>query len=140
MIASGRGSLPRELTLILSEKLILILFCRLSGFINQGSIQVNILDQITRSIRAGKYTGTIGVPKKIIYVAHSFGSSVSTATIAAAPEIADAVVLTGLGFSQNSQVVIEALAPRIASVQDRKWKSLDAAYLTWTDIYSNINW
>ena len=113
---------------------------RLSGFANQGAIQVDILDQIARQIRAGKYTGVIGVPKKIIFVGHSYGSAISTATIAGAPDIADAVVLTGLAFAQNFQVVTEAMAPRIASVQNNKWKYLDAGYLTWTDIYANINW
>ena len=107
---------------------------------NQGAIQVNILDQIARQIRAGKYTGTTGVPKKIIFVGHSYGSAISAATIAGAPDIADAVVLTGLAFAQNFQVVTEAMAPRIASVQDKKWKDLDTGYLTWTDIYANINW
>ena len=113
---------------------------RLSGFVNQGTIQVNILDQIARQIRTGKYTGTIGVPKKIIFVGHSYGSAISTATIAGAPEIADAVVLTGLAFVHNMQVVTEAMALRIASIQDKKWQDLDAGYVTWADIYANINW
>jgi pimeloyl-ACP methyl ester carboxylesterase len=112
---------------------------RLSGFVNQGAMQVDILSQIARQIRAGKYTGTIGVPKKIILVGHSYGSAISAATIAGAPDIADAVILTGLAFAQNFQVVTEAMAPRIASVQDKKWNDLDAGYVTWADIYANIN-
>ncbi|KAN0104869.1 alpha/beta-hydrolase [Hyaloscypha variabilis] len=111
----------------------------LSGFVNQGTMQVDILDQIARQIRAGNYTGTIGVPKKIVFVSHSYGSAISTATIAGAPDIADAAVLTGLAFAQNFQTVTEAMAPRIASVQDKRWSYLDAGYLTWTDIYANIN-
>lgn len=107
---------------------------------NQGAIQVDILIQITKAIRAGKYTGSIGVHKKIIFVGHSFGSFLSSATVARAPDIADALVLTGLGLEINSQTLTEAMAPRIASVQDKKWAYLDAGYVTWTDIYSNINW
>jgi pimeloyl-ACP methyl ester carboxylesterase len=103
-------------------------------------MQVDILDQITRQIRAGKYTGTAGIPKKIVFIGHSYGSAISTATIAGAPDIADAVILTGLAFAQNFQVVTEAMAPRIASVQNKKWKDLDAGYLTWVDIYADINW
>lgn len=113
---------------------------RLSGFVNQGSIQVDILSQLTRQIRSGKYTGVIGIPKKIILVGHSYGSSISMATIAGAPDIADAVVLTGLAFAQNFQVITEAMALRIASVQNKKWNYQDIGYLTWTDIYANINW
>jgi pimeloyl-ACP methyl ester carboxylesterase len=103
-------------------------------------MQVEVLDQITRHIRAGKYTGRIGVPKKIIFVGHSYGSIIATATIAGAPDIADAVVLTGFAFSMNLQVATEALTPRVASAQDKKWKDLDAGYFTWADIYSDINW
>jgi pimeloyl-ACP methyl ester carboxylesterase len=108
--------------------------------VNQGAIQVNILDQISRQIRAGYYTGTTGIPKKIILVGHSYGSSISAATIAEAPHIVDAVVLTGLAYAQNFQVVTEAFASRIASVQNKKWKDLDTGYITWTDIYAHINW
>lgn len=106
---------------------------------NQGAIQVDILDQISKQIRAGKYTGTIGVPKKIILVGHSFGSAISAASVAKTPDIADAVVLTGLAFTQDLAVVTEAMAPRVASFQDKKWKGLDAGYLTSADIYANIN-
>jgi pimeloyl-ACP methyl ester carboxylesterase len=118
----------------------LILICRLSGFVNQGVQQVDILDQIARQIRAGQYTGTIGVPRKIVFVGHSYGSAISAGTIAGAPDIADGVVLTGLAFAQNFQVVTEAMAPRIASVQNKMWQGLDTGYVTWTDIYANINW
>jgi pimeloyl-ACP methyl ester carboxylesterase len=113
---------------------------RLSGFTNQAAIQVNIHDQIAREIRAGKYTGTIGVPKKIVFVGHSYGSAISAATIAGAPGIADGAVLTGLAFAQNFATVTEAMTPRMASIQDKKWKDLDAGYLSWVDIYANINW
>lgn len=103
-------------------------------------MQVDILLQIARQIRTGKYTGTTGIPKKLILVGHSYGSAISAATIAGSPDIADAVVLTGLAFAQNMQVVTEAMALRIASVQDKKWNDLDDGYLTWADIYANINW
>lgn len=112
---------------------------RISGFVNQGAIQVSILDQITRQIRAGKYTGAVGVPNKIIFVAHSYGSALTQATIAAAPDIADAAVLTGLAFAQNFQVIAEAMAPRVASLQNKKWKALDPGYVTWPDVWANIN-
>jgi pimeloyl-ACP methyl ester carboxylesterase len=120
--------------------LVLRMICRLSGFMNQGSIQVDILIEIANKIRAGNYTGTIGAPKKLIIVGHSFGSAISLSTVAEAPNVADAVVLTGLAFAQNGQVALEALAPRIASTQNAKWNDLDAGYLTSADIWANINW
>jgi pimeloyl-ACP methyl ester carboxylesterase len=112
---------------------------RLSGYVNQGNIQVDMLVQMAKQLRSGKYTGNIGNPSKIILVGHSFGSAISLSTLASAPEVADAVVFTGLNFLQNFQVVTEAMAPRIASLQNEQWSELDSGYVTWADIYANIN-
>ncbi|KAH8804377.1 Alpha/Beta hydrolase protein [Xylogone sp. PMI_703] len=111
----------------------------LSGFVNQASIQVEILRQLADFIRHGKYTDHLGVPDHVVLLGHSFGSFISTALLAGAPTSADAAILTGLGFSLDSAVQIESLNLRMASAQDQKWAHLDAGYLTWNDIFGNIN-
>jgi hypothetical protein len=44
-----------------------------------------------------------------------------------------------LGYTVDAKVLIESFDLRIASSQDSKWSDLDAGYLTWDDIYGNIN-
>jgi pimeloyl-ACP methyl ester carboxylesterase len=72
-------------------------------------------------------------------IGHSFGSFITNALLATSPGAADAAILTGLGLTMNSQVQIEAFDLRVASLQDRKWSDRDAGYLTWGDIYGNVN-
>ena len=69
---------------------------RISGYVNQASIQIAILEELATSIRAGQYTGAFGVPKSLVLVGHSFGSVLSAALATAVPTIAEGLVLTGL--------------------------------------------
>ncbi|KAF2099701.1 alpha/beta-hydrolase [Rhizodiscina lignyota] len=112
---------------------------KLSGFVNQISIQVSILAQLAAQIKAGQYTDTIGPPKKLVLVGHSFGSFTTQGLVAAAPEIADAVILTGIGFTMQGGVVIESFDLRVAALKDKKWKGLDNGYVIWDDVYANVN-
>jgi hypothetical protein len=112
---------------------------RLSGFVNQISIQVSILGQLAAHIKAGQYTDTIGTPKKLVLVGHSFGSFTTQGLVASAPEIADAVILTGISFTLQGGVVIEGFDLRVAALQDKKWKELDNGYVIWDDVYANVN-
>jgi pimeloyl-ACP methyl ester carboxylesterase len=102
-------------------------------------MQVSILGQLAGLIKAGQYTDTIGSPKKLVLVGHSFGSFTTQGLVAAAPQIADAVVLTGIGFTIQGGVVIEGFDLRVAALQDKKWKGLDNGYVIWDDVYANVN-
>ncbi|PVH74517.1 alpha/beta-hydrolase [Cadophora sp. DSE1049] len=111
-----------------------------SGYANQASIQIAILEQLATSIRAGKYTGAFGTPKSLVLIGHSFGSVLSSALVTVVPSIAEGLVLTGFSFNgTNGAGFLEAFQPRIASGESSKWKPLDTGYLTPTDIYSNVN-
>ncbi|KAH6663738.1 Alpha/Beta hydrolase protein [Halenospora varia] len=111
-----------------------------SGYVNQASIQVSILDQVARAVKAGKYTGLLGKPKSLVLVGHSFGSIISCAAVTASPDLADGLILTGFSFNgTNGAGFLEAFQPRIASDVDPKWRPLDNGYLTAVDIFSNIN-
>lgn len=70
--------------------------CRISGYLNQLSIQVALAVELTKAVKEGKYTGTIGKPEKLVLVGHSYGSAISAGALTAEPGLADAVVLTGM--------------------------------------------
>ncbi|KAH9216272.1 Alpha/Beta hydrolase protein [Leptodontidium sp. 2 PMI_412] len=111
-----------------------------SGYVNQASIQIAILEELATSVKAGKYTGGFGAPKSLVLVGHSFGSVISAALVTAGPSIAEGLVLTGFSFNgTNGAGFLEAFQPRIASGESSKWAPLDTGYLTPTDIYSNVN-
>ena len=49
---------------------------------------------MTRLVKSGQYTGKVSAAK-VVYVGHSFGSSVSVAALGDDASLADGVVLTG---------------------------------------------
>jgi pimeloyl-ACP methyl ester carboxylesterase len=104
----------------------------------QVSIQVAILEQLVNKIRAGILCS---IPKNIVLVGHSFGSVVSNALIATNPGLVDGVVLTGIGYAvPDTSVAFEAWQPRLARLQSPvKWGELDGGYITWVDIFANVN-
>lgn len=131
-------SSPFVLPFHFSLNIILKFECRISGYIAQVSIQVSILQQLVGEVRSGKF----GVkPKSVVLVGHSFGSVVSNALLAATPDIVDAVVLTGIGYAVPSNAVnFEAWQPRLARLQSPgRWRQLDGGYVTWVDIFANVN-
>lgn len=67
----------------------------ISGYVNQCPIQVEILRSLSQLIRSGQYTGEIGVPDALVLVGHSLGSALSAAAVAAEPDLAEGLVLTG---------------------------------------------
>ena len=94
-----------------------------------------------KGVRAGKYTGTLGVPSKVVVLGFSFGSFVTTTLVATEPTLMDAAVFTGLGYSATAFApFLEAYQSRIAATQDpQKFGELDTGVLTWVDVQANIN-
>ncbi|TAQ84008.1 hypothetical protein B7494_g7666 [Chlorociboria aeruginascens] len=111
---------------------------KVSGYISQVSVQVAALEQLVLALRAGKIGTT---PRNVILIGHSFGSVVSNGLLTLNPNIIDGAVLTGIGYEAPSiAVTYEALQPRLARLASpSKWGGLDSGYLTWIDIFSNIN-
>ncbi len=105
---------------------------------NQVSIQVAILEQLVAQIRAGSFSSK---PKKVVLVGHSFGSVISNAILATSPDLVDGAVLTGIGYQiPDIAVPFEAWQPRLARQQSPgRWRQLDGGYVTWVDIFSNVN-
>ncbi|MCJ1422472.1 hypothetical protein MMC29_000352 [Sticta canariensis] len=112
---------------------------KVSGYENQLSIQIAVLSSLARSVSRGIHT-TIGKPTHLVLVGHSYGSFISNGLVASAPNIADAVVLTGYGFNgSDSQVLLEAFAPRVARLQrPRAFSAFDSGYLTTADIFGTV--
>jgi pimeloyl-ACP methyl ester carboxylesterase len=121
---------------------VLCLWCyRLSGNVNQLSIQVDVLSNLVKAVKAGKYTDSLGVPHKVVVLGFSFGSFVTTTLVAAEPTIMDDAIFTGLGYLGTAFApFLKAYQSRIASGQEpAKFGGLDTGVLTWVDVLANIN-
>jgi pimeloyl-ACP methyl ester carboxylesterase len=79
--------------------------------------------------------------KKIVLVGYSFGSVLSNAILATSLSLVDGAVLTGIGYDTlDTSIAFEAWQLRLASVQSlARWRQLDGGYITWVDIYANVN-
>lgn len=107
-----------------------------SGYTAQLNSQAAILVELTAKVRQGTLGEASGATAtaKVVFMGHSFGSSVSlaaTAATAATPEAgADAVVFTGFGFNAsilNGNGFFQAVEPRIAAGQrPEQWGHLDS--------------
>lgn len=116
---------------------------RLSGFKSQISQPIAVLRELTALVRSGMYTSTIGKPTKLALMGFSFGSFITHFTIAETPDIADAVVLTGIEFNTpvgvNGNGLLRSFVPRIAQLQNAaRFGELDDGYLTWVDQYAFV--
>ncbi|KAG4441306.1 hypothetical protein IFR05_003234 [Cadophora sp. M221] len=117
---------------------------KVSGFTNQINKQVAILQELAVLVRRGRGKYTNGIyPKKLALMGFSFGSYTTHAAIAAKPDIADAVILTAVGFNAtglNINGLIRSFVPRIASLQNpMRFGALDTGYLSWADKFVQIN-
>lgn len=108
-----------------------------SGYVSQSSIQSAIITQIVKLIRSGKFSS---VPSKVVLVGHSFGSVISNAVLNSDPDLVDGAVLTGMAYAGYPITVAwEAFQTRLARLQNStKWEKYDGGYITWADLYSNI--
>lgn len=72
-------------------------------------------------------------------IGFSYGSYITHFTITDTPDIADAVVLTGIGLNTtgvNGNGLVRSFELRIAADQNEmRFGDLDTGYLTWVDIY-----
>ncbi|KAH9893043.1 alpha/beta-hydrolase [Xylariomycetidae sp. FL2044] len=116
---------------------------KVSGYTNQSRKQQQVLKEIATMIRAGQYTGGMGVPDKVVGMGFSFGSYITHYTVAAYPELFDAAVLTAINYNLdvlNGNGIFRSFVPRIASLQNpRRFGQLDTGYLTWVDEIAQIN-
>ncbi|KAH8656684.1 Alpha/Beta hydrolase protein [Tricladium varicosporioides] len=116
---------------------------KISGFKNQISISIAILQGLSDLVRAGKYTATLGKPDKIAVIGFSYGSLTTHGAIASRPEIADAVILTAIGFNTtgiNLNGLVRSFVPRIANLQNpRLYGDRDTGYVTWVDKFAQIH-
>ncbi|KAF7555103.1 hypothetical protein G7Z17_g2455 [Cylindrodendrum hubeiense] len=116
---------------------------KVSGFTNQLRVQKAILVELAKLVKSGKFTGSFGKPDKLVVMGFSFGSFITHFAVAENPTIADAAVLTGISYNTsaiNANGLVRSFVPRIASLQNpRLFGTLDPGYLTWVDVFSQIN-
>jgi pimeloyl-ACP methyl ester carboxylesterase len=102
---------------------------------------VAVLQGLIGEVRAGKYTGSIGVPEKVALIGFSFGSYITHNVLSATPDLADAAVLTAIGLNVekgvNGNGLLRSFMPRIASgLNSKRFGELDAGYLSWRDVWA----
>jgi alpha-beta hydrolase superfamily lysophospholipase len=116
---------------------------RVSGYENQLSTQVGLLQSLSDLVKSGAYTPGIQKPAKLVVMGFSFGSYVTHAAIGTKPDMADAVVLTAIGLNitgVDSNGLVRSFVPRIASQQNGlRFGDLDNGYLTWVDEFAQVN-
>ncbi|ORY14937.1 Alpha/Beta hydrolase protein [Clohesyomyces aquaticus] len=113
-----------------------------SGFETQLETAKAVLQVLAKMVKEGKYTGSIKA-NKVAVMGFSFGSYTTHAAIAATPEIADAVILTGVGFNSsglNLKGLVRSFIPRIANTENPAlYGNRDNGYLTWPDVFGLIH-
>lgn len=104
----------------------------------QFPAELSTIQVLTSQIRDGKVDG-VPTPQKIAHVGHSFGSELTMGLSVMAPNLTDAVVLTG--FSYNSSFQPQAFASfnsQLAKLnQPDRFGDLDPGFLTWINNQSN---
>jgi dipeptidyl aminopeptidase/acylaminoacyl peptidase len=63
-------------------------------------LHTEILKELTKVVKSGKYTTSIGKPNRLVIMGFSFGSYITHAAIGSSPDIADAVILTAIGLDK----------------------------------------
>ncbi|KAL8678865.1 MAG: hypothetical protein Q9186_004800 [Xanthomendoza sp. 1 TL-2023] len=119
---------------------------KISGYLNQIGIAEDILSELTKVLRTGEYTPSIGKPESIVLVGHAYGSYTSQDLITTRPNIVDGEFLIKVP-EDNPEVAIESLkvsleayAPRIAkTIRPQDFDSFDTGYLFFADIYNHVN-
>ncbi|KAH8894576.1 alpha/beta-hydrolase [Thozetella sp. PMI_491] len=113
---------------------------RVSGYSeSQSATQLAILASLTGDLRAGRYTGSIGKPAKIVHVGHSYGSFLTHSLVSQDPSLSDGIVLTGIGYNVTDfPAFFQAARLNIANtVSPGKYSGLDSGYLAFSDIIGN---
>lgn len=120
---------------------------RVSGYEIEINPQVEVLADILKSLRNGKYTDNIR-PTNLVLVGHSFGSAVSNYILGRHPELVEGAVLTGFAFptkddpaSGTSGFGLSVFASRIVSTLPEGAKpqfssSFDDGWLSFRDAYA----
>lgn len=115
---------------------------KISGFDAQINTAIAVLQRLAGFVREGKYTGKIGKPRKVALMGFSFGSFTTHGAISLSPKLADAVILTAVGFNKtglNINGLVRSFAPRVAKLQNPAlYGDRDSGYLTWVDRHAQI--
>ena len=119
-----------------------MIMARISGFDAQINTAIAVLQRLAVFVREGKFTGKIGKPRKVALMGFSFGSYTTHGAISLTPNLADAVILTAIGFNKtglNINGLVRSYAARVAREQNPAlYGDRDSGYLTWVDRSAQI--
>jgi hypothetical protein len=101
--------------------------------ISQVQIELAVLVELTTLLRAGKISPKIPPAAKVVHVGHSYGSVLSNAVAASAPELSDGAVMTGYSHNNTYQRWFQiATGWHLASEnQPARFTNFSSGYLTW---------
>ncbi|MCJ1446737.1 MAG: hypothetical protein MMC23_007243 [Stictis urceolatum] len=115
---------------------------KISGYDAQINTSIAVLQGLAKLVRQGKYTGSIGKPSKLALLGFSYGSYTTHGAVALTPELADAVILTAIGFNKtglNTNGLLRSFQHRIAQKSNPAlYGDRDTGYLTWVDKFAQV--
>jgi hypothetical protein len=131
-----------QVPVLLTTKTLIECRYRVSGYSSSIFTAIAVLKRLAKFVKDGKYTGDIGRPVKTAVMGFSFGSYTTHGAIATMPDLADAVILTAIGFNTtglNANGLVRSFEPRVANQQNPVlYGNLDNGYLTWADKFGLI--
>jgi len=99
-------------------------------------MELAILIELTKMVWSGSIAGY--KPSKVVRVGHSYGSVLSHALAAAAPELSDGVILTGYSTNTTWQPLFLSADGHLASEnQPARFANYSTGFVTWGDKYYN---
>ncbi|OCL03881.1 alpha/beta-hydrolase [Glonium stellatum] len=116
---------------------------KISSYTGQINTAIAVVQELAKLVRNGKYTGNIKKPNKVALMGFSFGSYTTHGAISLTPEIADAIILTAIGFNKtglNVNGLVRSFVPQIVNQQNPAvFGDRDNRYLTWVDKFAHIH-
>jgi pimeloyl-ACP methyl ester carboxylesterase len=105
----------------------------------QVPTELAILVELTKLLKDGKISPKIPKPKKIVHVGHSYGSMLTNALVAIAPDLSDGIILTGFShvYTYQRWFAISTGFHLASTNQPARFSNLSTGYLTWGDKYYN---
>ncbi|MCJ1416719.1 hypothetical protein MMC32_003057 [Xylographa parallela] len=103
----------------------------------QAPMELAILAELTQMLRSGTIQGCESY-EKYVHVGHSFGSVLTNALVAVAPQLSDGIILTGYSNNATFQTPFVSTTGHLASEnQPARFSGLSSGYITWADKYYN---
>ena len=103
----------------------------------QAPTELAILTELTIMLKKTLISGC-NAHESFVHVGHSYGSTLTNALVATAPQLSDGIILTGYSNNLTFQGLFLATTGHLASTnQPARFAGYSSGYLTWADKYYN---